>query len=490
MTAALKEFLSQYDAIALDSRKVTKNSIFVALKGLQFDGHDYIDDVIASGAKAIIIDAHDGRIPKLPSDIGLYQSPHIRQDIARACQYYYPNLPKNLIAVTGTNGKSSCAEFIRQLSAQFGYQSASLGTLGVIKSSNIKQQHLISDSQLTTSDIISLYQQLEQLRHDDIDLVALEASSHGLYQGRLLGLPLQQAVFTNLSQDHLDYHHTMDNYAKAKAILFNDILLPDGQAIINKNANYADMMINICQQRHIDILTYAIDDKNADLYVSHIDKKTASQDISLHYHGKQYDLSLNLIGDFFIENFMAAMLVILQYHDNIADICDYAPNITAPLGRMEMVAHHKAQENAIFVDYSHTPDSLEKALQALRPHTKGRLIVVFGCGGNRDHEKRPMMGDIAHQYADIQIITDDNPRHEDPDTIRNMIAKACPNGDNIGGRGVAISYAIDQMQAGDQLLIAGKGHEDYQIIGDQRIHFSDQQYTKDYVKLKNGWAIT
>lgn len=479
MSLPLKEFLSQYNAIALDSRKVGSNSIFVALKGHQYDGVDYITDAIANGASAIMMDAHHDKPVNLPPHIALYRSQNIRADLAHACQYFYPNLPKNIIAVTGTNGKSSCVEFIRQLSGKIGYNSASLGTLGMIK--NNDKDHDISDNLLTTNDIISLYRQLAELGDDDIDLVALEASSHGLHQGRLQGLPITQAVFTNLSQDHLDYHHNMDNYAQAKAILFNDILLPNGQAVINKNADYADMMINICQQRQINYATYAIGDAVADLCVADIAKKTASQDICLSYHGQQYDVSLNLIGDFFIENLMAAILVSLQYQGDIEQLCRYVPYITAPLGRMQMVAHDAHQENAVFVDYAHTPDSLMKALQALRPHTQGRLMVVFGCGGDRDQAKRAIMGDIAHKYADIAIITDDNPRHEDPTIIRNMIAQLCPHGHNIAGRGDAIGYAIDNMRAGDQLLIAGKGHENYQIIGDQRIAFSDQDYVRDYL---------
>lgn len=388
----------------------------------------------------------------------------------------YPGHPPFMAAVTGTNGKSSVVNFVRQIFGANGTLAASIGTLGV---TTTNPNFSIKMSSLTTPGALELHQLLEELCKNNIQVAALEASSHGLDQYRLHHVPLSCAGFTNLSQDHLDYHTTMEAYFEAKSKLFTEVLPAGKPAVLNEDSPYFDTLSNLCQSRQQPVFGYSIK-KPAFLNVLNIRHLAAGFSFDLTHDGKTYkNLKTDLIGQFQLENMLCAVGLSLACDLSI-DQCIEAVSSLVPVdGRMDYAGTLNGA--SIYVDYAHTPDALKTALESLRPHCSGDLWVVFGCGGNRDALKRPLMGKMAGQWADRVIVTDDNPRFENPLDIRAQILEGCPTADEVADRQKAILFAIAQLKAGDILLVAGKGHECGQIIGDQTLPFNDKHIIQGYL---------
>ena len=455
--------------ISADSRQVQPGFLFAALPGTKSDGGDFIADAIHRGAVAII-----GQTA--PDHIGVNFLPTAtpRRELALLAAAFYQHQPGHIAAVTGTNGKTSTAFFTQQIWQKTGFQAASLGTLGLIAPGFPP-----SDS-LTTPDPVALHQLLAKLAAARIDYLALEASSHGLDQHRLDGVTIQAAGFTNLTRDHLDYHGTMAAYGAAKARLFADRLTDDGLAIINQDGDGADIMIEAVKKRpNIRLITYG--QQADDFQIIAVEPQSHGLKARLKILGRDHDVLLPVAGRFQLWNALCALGLALG-RDGLEDPSRVAASVAAlgqingVKGRLERVADHESGAG-IYVDYAHTPDALETILSALRPHVDkiagGRLICLFGCGGNRDKGKRPVMGEIAARLADIAIVTDDNPRYEDPATIRREIMAACVGGIEIADRRDAIAYGAQLLRTGDILVIAGKGHEQGQIIGGETRPFDD-----------------
>ena len=450
----MKNIISHIKGLSADSRNIQSGYLFAALPGVRFDGRDFIQQAILNGATHVLVPAGAAH----PHGVTVIESENPRHDFALLCAAFYKSQPDNIVAVTGTNGKTSVVDFIRQLFEMADLKSASLGTLGLISN------HMKGDNVMTTPDPVRLHALLADLKSAGVDYLAMEASSHGLHQSRLDGVRPKVAAFTNLTQDHLDYHDTMDNYFHAKNLLFTNILPDDGVAVVNSDDEWGQKI------KHPNLITYG-HDKNATLCLVTQTPKSNGQNIQIQYKNKVYDIHLPLIGLFQAHNVLCAAACCLTMGIDNDFIFNSLNKLRGVSGRVELAV--KKNGAAAYIDYAHTPDALEKVLTALRPHVEGRLILVFGAGGDRDKTKRPLMGAVASQYADIAIITDDNPRSENPATIRNEIFSACSKAENIEGRGKAIAYAASILKAGDVLLVAGKGHEQGQTIGDITHPFND-----------------
>ncbi len=450
--------------ITSDSRDVKPGYLFAALKGTRFDGRDYIDEAVKNGATHIL--APIGT--KVPDHVTMIETNDVRREFALMTAEFYGEQPDNIIAVTGTNGKTSVVEFIRQIWEINGVKSASLGTLG------LTSEHAEGHNIMTTPDPVKLHALLVDLKAAGVNHLAMESSSHGLHQYRLDGVKPRVAAFTNLSQDHLDYHETMGDYFAAKARLFTDILPRDGYAVVNIDDEYGRRL-----PRHE--LTFGTHPDAVMKLLSQTPTSTG-QTIEVDYQSKQYSISLNLIGSFQAYNVLCAAGCCIMNGMDVEAVMVSLPKLHGVKGRVELAAN--IDDRAAYIDYAHTPDALEKILMALRPHVKGRLVCVFGAGGDRDKGKRPQMGRIAAEYADHVIITDDNPRTENPDKIRDDILSACPKAENIGDRRAAIARSVEILNAGDVLLVAGKGHEQGQIIGDTSHPFDDLTETRKAMEAK------
>jgi UDP-N-acetylmuramoyl-L-alanyl-D-glutamate--2,6-diaminopimelate ligase len=464
--------MSKFSSIVLDSRNVEKGSLFVAIKGEKLNGEDFIEAAIAKGAAAILLDKKsESKIVK-NSAVEYIFADDVKQKLSRVCAEFYQPKPENLIAVTGTNGKTSIANFASEILYKMGVASASIGTLGVRipgVDNSIKES-------LTTPDIVTFHKILSQIKSQKIDDVAFEASSHGLHQDRIGGVEIKVAGFTNLTQDHLDYHKTMEEYFHAKLLLFTKYLSKTGVAVVNADDEYGVRIIAELKKQNIKTITYGKNSKDIELieFIPNI----AGQIIKLNIFGKYFEIPTHLIGGFQSYNLLCTigMLVALGYEsEKIIAAC---ANQNSVKGRMEIVAHTK-NNSSIVIDYAHTPDALEKAILALQPHKQNRVITLFGCGGDRDKTKRPIMGAIAAKFSDLVIVTDDNPRTEDAKTIRSEIISACPNAIEVEGRRNAIERAISMLQPNDILLLAGKGHETYQIIGTEKNHFDESEIVNE-----------
>ena len=443
-------------ALTEDSRNVKPGTLFAAFKGTHSDGYDFIPKAISQGASAILTDRH------YPANIPVIVTANPRAAFGEIAAKFYAPLPETIVAVTGTNGKTSTVHFVRQLWHLMGLKSASLGTIGVVEN-----EQLTHDGAMTTPDTVTLYKTLHDLKKRGINHAAMEASSHGLHQSRLAGLKLKAGGFTNLTRDHLDYHKTMQAYFEAKSLLFNQV---EKAAIVNADIPEYAAIKKIAEQKHLQIIDF---DKNANAL--HIDaiKPIAS---GLNFSLSSQMISLSLLGLFQIENIMCAVGLVMGCGAKLQDIIPYLSKLTPVPGRMEKVGEKNGVP--IIIDYAHTPDALEKLLQAARPHASGKIILTFGCGGDRDKGKRPLMGAIAKAHADTVIITDDNPRTEDATQIRKEILAACPGAQEISDRTQAIKTAIAQAQPGDIVVLAGKGHETYQIIGETKYPFSDKEVAR------------
>ncbi len=449
--------------LTCDSRRVAPGFLFAALPGARTDGRAFIGEAQRRGAVAVL--APPG---PLPDDVrpGLARvfDPEPRRRYALLAARLHPGQPETIAGVTGTNGKTSVVAFARQIWDRLGHSAASLGTLGV-QSPTIRR-----DGGLTTPDPTDLHELLDSLAGSGVDRLALEASSHGLDQFRLDGVRIVAAGFTNLSRDHLDYHADLDAYMAAKARLFDAVMAPGGTAVLNADTAPFGPLSDICARRGHAVLSYGI--KGRDLRLTGQTADADGQTLHLSVLGRVMTVRLPLAGAFQAANALCALgLVIATGGDPVAATAALHRLEGVP-GRLQRVATHPGGAPVV-VDYAHTPDALQAALDALRPHVTGRLWLVFGCGGDRDRGKRPRMGALAARLADRVIVTDDNPRGEDPAEIRAEIRAACPDALDIGDRAAAIARAVDDLRAGDLLLIAGKGHERGQIVGDTVHPFDD-----------------
>ena len=459
-------------SITQDSRLVTTGTLFAAIKGEKHNGEDFIEAAIDAGAVAILVN-NDYDVSQI-KNVFIITHPNPRLALSLLAQAFYQPQPTHKIAVTGTDGKTSTAEFVRQLWELLAKPAISVGTLGLKSDRPLANLPTLSDN--TSPEQVSFYKALNVAAQQGVQHVVTEASSIGIEQHRLSGFAPNVAIFTSFSQDHLDYHGTMEAYFTAKAELFTELLHPDGIAILC--ADYAEIR-ELAQSLNHNVITYGAHE-SADLRITNIVPNANGQFVTCIYQGEQYQFNIPIYGDFQAYNIIAAMLAVCaDCHLNFADIIPLCAQLKPIKGRLELAGQKNG--GLIFVDYAHTSGALQKALQTLRPYAKNKLHLVFGCGGDRDKSKRSQMGKVAHDMADYIIITDDNPRTEDAATIRASIKTSCPNALEIADRATAIKHAISQLKAGDVLLIAGKGHENYQIIGTFRHHFDDVEEVHKYL---------
>ncbi len=449
--------------VSADSRMVRPGDLFVAVRGGKADGLDFVAQALAAGAAAVMAE----RPPPapVPSDIAFVKVQDTRRALALAAAALFPRQPQVIAAVTGTSGKTSVAAFARQIWTSLGYAAASIGTVGLVS-----PQREVYGS-LTTPDPVALHRCLDQLAGECVTHLAVEASSHGLDQRRLDGVRISAGGFTNLSRDHLDYHPTLEDYLAAKLRLFTELIVPGGAAVIAADHEAAAVIAAAAGRRGLRLLSVGRRGEGIRLIESRIDG--FAQALVLEYAGRDYRVRLPLPGTFQVDNALLAAGLVIETGGKASETFAALADLKGAKGRLELVAERSGAP--IFVDYAHKPDALAKALEALRPYASGRLVVVFGCGGDRDAGKRPMMGAIAAKLADRVVITDDNPRSEDPAAIRAAILKAAPGALEIGDRREAIYRSIADLRRGDVLLIAGKGHETGQIIGKHVLPFSDHE---------------
>lgn len=445
--------------LTCDSRAVEPGMIFAALPGTIADGRDYIPQAIEKGAVAVIsLTGTDTNGATLIED----DNPRLRY--AKMAQAFYPKQPKTLVAMTGTNGKSSTVEFLRQIWAYAGYNSACFGTLGVMSSKGY------APMSHTTPDAVALHKTLNDLAQHGVTHAAMEASSHGLAQYRMDAVSVVASGFSNLTQDHFDYHDGMDDYFEAKARLFSELTPNDAPVVINVDGEWGQKLAKRCGSRGQSVVR--IGWAGEDIRIDELMPHSASQDMTLVISGKHYKVNLPLAGEFQSLNAVQAFALALQTGVSLEQGLAGLEALTGVAGRLERAGQTK-EGAPVFIDFAHTEDGLEKLLRSVRPHTMGKIVIVFGCGGDRDPDKRPKMGAVAARLADDIIVTDDNPRTENAETIRAAVMVGCPDADNIGDRETAIRAGIERLGPQDCLVIAGKGHESGQIVGTEIIPFSD-----------------
>lgn len=456
--------------LTADSRQVAPGFLFAALPGSKQDGRGFIADAIAKGAVAILaplgtaLPANLNRQPLLLTDA------NPRAALAKLAAAFYGRQPSHIACVTGTSGKTSSVHFLRELWGAIGHKAASLGTLGVIP------ERKDAPKALTTPDPIELHRCLAALAKEGVEHVAMEASSHGLDQYRLEGVKVEAAAFTNLSRDHLDYHPTMEAYLAAKARLFSELLPIGGAAVLNADVPEYAQLAAIAKDRGLRLIDYGRKGQTITLLRQELDAQ--GQTLDLRVLGKESLIRLNVPGSFQAMNALAALGLALGCGADPIKATAALEKLSGVPGRLELAARTPSG-GIVLVDYAHKPGALESVLQTLRPHTAKRLFVVVGCGGDRDRGKRPVMGRIAATLADVAIITDDNPRSEDPAAIRREILAGAPGLIEIGDRRKAIATAMRQLKAGDLLVIAGKGHESGQTVGDITLPFDDREVARE-----------
>jgi UDP-N-acetylmuramoyl-L-alanyl-D-glutamate--2,6-diaminopimelate ligase len=449
--------------LAVDSRVVKPGDVFFALAGHKTDGARFVEAAIAAGAVAVVGDHPPQGVLAVP----FVRTANPRRALALAAATFYPRQPTTIAAVTGTSGKTSVAAFTRQIWQRLGHASASIGTIGLVS-----PQRTIYGS-LTTPDPIALHRQLDEIAGEGVTHLAFEASSHGLDQYRLDGVRIAAGGFTNLSRDHMDYHPDVAHYLAAKLRLFRELVASDGAAVISADHDCSQTVIDVARARGLQVI--AVGRKGAgagdDIRLIEAEIDGYAQKLKLVHRGREYAVRLPLVGEFQIENALVSAGLAIGTGSAPRQVFEALAYLEGAKGRLERVAERNGA--SIFVDYAHKPDALAKALQALRPYAKRKLVVVFGAGGDRDAGKRPLMGAIAAENADHVIVTDDNPRSENPEAIRAAILSHAKGAKEIGDRAEAIRTAISNLQPGDALLIAGKGHEIGQIVGDRVLPFSD-----------------
>jgi UDP-N-acetylmuramoyl-L-alanyl-D-glutamate--2,6-diaminopimelate ligase len=466
--------------ISVDSRAVAQGHLFAALPGVKVHGAAFVSAALEKGAAAILTDAAGAELagPEIKAaGAALVVTEEPRAALAYAAALWFGRQPENMVAVTGTNGKTSVASFTRQIWQALGLPAVNLGTTGVEGDWEAPLQH-------TTPEPITLHRALAGAAEAGITHAAMEASSHGLAQRRLDAVRLKAAGFTNFTQDHLDYHHTFDEYFAAKQGLFDRVLSDEGTAVLNiddpRIAGLADQMLEdgrcvLTVGRHED----------ADLQLTAQRFDGTGQDVRLSYDGQVAMVRLNLIGGFQAENVLIAVGLVMATGVAFNDVMAALPSLRTVRGRMQLAAT-RTNGASVFVDYAHTPDAVAKALKAMQPHVMGRIIAIVGAGGDRDRTKRPLMGEAAAANADLVFVTDDNPRSEDPAAIRAEVMLGCPNAFEVGDRAEAILRATDALGPGDALLIAGKGHETGQIVGDVTYPFDDVEQASLAVAVLDG----
>ena len=450
---------------AIDHRKVAPGTVFGAFRGVRFNGEDFIADAVAAGAIAVV-----ARPEVNVAGAAHIASDHPRTEFARIAARFFAPFPETTVAVTGTNGKTSTVEMVRQLWRMAGENAASIGTLGVTTAGE-----MVSTG-LTTPDVVTFLSNVAGLAREGVTHLAFEASSLGLSQYRTEGLPVRAAAFTNLSRDHLDYHRDMADYLTAKLRLFADVLDPDGTAVVWADDPHSERVIDIARMRGNRIVT--VGEHGDTLRLVAREPTLLDQKLTVEWRGETHRVSLPLIGGYQAANaLVAAALVIATGGDAARTLGDLA-RLQPVRGRLERAAISKAG-TPIYVDYAHTPDAIEAAIAALKPHAAGRLILVVGAGGDRDPGKREPMGQAAAAGADVVIVTDDNPRGEDAAAIRRDVLKGCPGASEIGDRREAIAAAVRQAGPADIVLITGKGHEQGQIVGDMVLPFDDVSVARE-----------
>ncbi|MGN5374392.1 UDP-N-acetylmuramoyl-L-alanyl-D-glutamate--2,6-diaminopimelate ligase [Sphingomonas hankookensis] len=450
---------------AIDHRKVAPGTIFGAFEGARVNGEDYIPAAIAAGAIAVVARPEavvDGAVHIAANDP--------REAFARAAAAFFAPFPPTCVAVTGTNGKTSTVEMVRQLWRMQGHHAASIGTLGVTTA----DERVTTG--LTTPDIVTFLSNVAGLAREGVTHVAFEASSHGLSQYRTEGLPVRAAAFTNLSRDHLDYHGDMASYLTAKLRLFSEVLADDGTAVVWIDDPHADRVMDLARVRGNRLIT--VGEHGETLRLTARDPSLLGQALTIEADGTTHKVQLPLIGAYQAANALTAAGLVLATGGTLAATLAGLARLQPVRGRLER-AVILPNGAPVYVDYAHTPDALEAAIAALRPHAEGRLIVVFGAGGDRDAGKRAPMGEVVAARADVAIVTDDNPRTEDAAQIRAQVMAGAPDATEIGDRRTAIRAACDMARAGDIVLIAGKGHEQGQIVGDMILPFDDVQVARD-----------
>lgn len=452
-----------------DSRKATPGSMFFAINGNASDGNIFIQDAIKNGAKFIVSRDENFSVEKR-DDVVFFSVTNPRKELARVCSIFWLANFDHVVAVTGTNGKSSTVDIVRQIWIRSDINAASVGTLGIItKNYEIK-------GSLTSPGAIALRHIFDDFKKEDIKNIAMEASSHGLDQHRVDGIKFSVCAFTNFTQDHLDYHKTFENYWLAKERLFSE--LGGDFFVINSDDIMSEKIEKIAREKNINCISYG--KKSDQIKLISVREIDQYQKVKISFFGREIEFDLSLAGDFQVYNSLCAMGICYATGISIDSICESLKKLKPINGRLELVG--QCHDASIYIDYAHTPDALKNAILSLRKHTKNRLLVVFGCGGNRDKDKRHLMGKVAKEFADVTVITDDNPRNEDPKSIRKMILDGCPDAKEIADRKEAIKFAINQLRSGDILLVAGKGHEDYQILASGKIHFSDKEIILDEIK--------
>ena len=449
--------------VTSDSRSVKPGDLFVAIAGNKTDGLGFVAAATAAGAVAVAGERSGVASP--PGRVAFARVGNARRALALAAAKLYPRQPGTIAAVTGTSGKTSVAAFTRQIWAALGFSAASIGTVGIVSPKGETY------GSLTTPDPVALHRSIDTLAGEGVTHLAIEASSHGLDQYRLDGLNITAGGFTNITRDHLDYHPSFEAYLAAKLRLFDTLLMPGGAAVVDVDHPPADAVFAAARVRGLNITSVGRRATDIRLVEAQIDD--FSQKLRLEYGGKAFQVHLPLVGEFQIENALVAAGLVIATGGKADDVFAALENLKGAKGRLELVG--SSHDAPIFVDYAHKPDALAKALDALRPYVSGKLVVVFGAGGDRDRGKRPLMGAVAAENADRIIVTDDNPRSEDAAAIRAAILAEAHGAAEIGDRREAIRAAIAGLRRGDVLLIAGKGHETGQIIGDRVVPFSDHE---------------
>ncbi|SMX27800.1 UDP-N-acetylmuramoyl-L-alanyl-D-glutamate--2, 6-diaminopimelate ligase [Pelagimonas phthalicica] len=473
---------AQVTGLAVDSREVKEGYLFAALPGTRVHGGEFIQFALRMGAGAILTDAEGAEIAAdelAASDAALIIAEDPRQALAYTAALWWGAQPEHVIAVTGTNGKTSVSAFTRQIWQALGKRAVNLGTTGVEGDWTAPLQH-------TTPEPITLHRMLAGAAAADVTHAAMEASSHGLAQRRLDGVQLKAAGFTNFTQDHLDYHETFDDYFAAKAGLFARVLPEEGTAVINIDDPRGVDMLAIAKARGQQVIT--VGRHAADLCLEGQRFDATGQEIRLSWGGAVYQARLGLIGGFQAENVLLAAGLAIACGAPAGEVFDCLPMLGTVRGRMQLAA---TRDNgaAVFVDYAHTPDAVSTAIKALRPHVMGRLVAIVGAGGDRDAGKRPLMGRAAQENADMVIVTDDNPRSEDPASIRAAVLAGAPDAIEVGDRAEAILRGVDALGPGDALLVCGKGHETGQTVGDTVYPFDDVEQSSVAVAALDGKGL-
>ena len=464
--------------VSADSRKVVPGALFFAVPGAKADGLSFAAEAAQRGALAIVAD----RTPSDALPTPVIQVADVRAALAAAAARIHPRQPRTIAAVTGTSGKTSVAAFLRQIWCACGRQAASLGTIGLVTPAGDTY------GSLTTPDPVTLHQTLDRIAGDGVTHLAMEASSHGLDQRRLDGVRLSAAGFTNLSRDHLDYHADLDSYLTAKLRLFSTLLPAGATAVIDADSDVAERVVDAARAHGCDVMTVGV--RGAGITLENAAPDARATTIVLMHDAQRYTLRLPLAGDFQISNALVAAGLAIATGERAADVFAALEKLEGAPGRLEHVGSR--DETDVFVDYAHKPDALAKVLATLRPLTRGKLIALFGCGGDRDRGKRPLMGAIAARDADIVYVTDDNPRTEQPAAIRREILAGTRDGTadviEIDDRRDAIDAAVASLRAGDILVVAGKGHETGQIVGSEVLPFSDHEAVRAALANTKGGA--